>query len=319
MNKSDGINKICVYGVGGVGGYFGGRIAHNIITRKEKNREIYFIARGEHLEAVKGNGIRVVTPEQTITGIPNKATDDLGEIPDPDLFLICVKSYDLDETVKAVKSKVNDNTLIIPLLNGADIYYRIRANLENGVVLPACVYIGTHIQSAGVIRQGGGDGKILFGKDPRFPDFVPDKVIRLFDDMGLNQQWNDDPFPAIWIKYIFIAPFGLVSVFTGKTLGEMMEDDKAKELVSGIMQEVRIIAREKGVALPENIIEESMNKANSFPYETKTSYQRDVEVKGKVNEGDLYGGTITREGEALGIPTPVTKAIYSEIQNRLAG
>ena len=168
MNKSDGINKICVYGVGGVGGYFGGRIAHYIIKRKEKDREIYFIARGEHLDAIRGNGIKVITPEQTIIGIPNKATDDLGEIPDPDLFLICVKSYDLDETVKAVKSKVNDNTLIIPLLNGADIYYRIRANLENGVVLPACVYIGTHIQSAGVIRQGGGDGKILFGKDPGF-------------------------------------------------------------------------------------------------------------------------------------------------------
>jgi len=83
------------------------------------------------------------------------------------------------------------------------------------------------------------------------------------------------------------------------------------------MQEIFNIAKEKGIELPPDIIEESINKANNFPYDTKTSYQRDVESKGKTNEGDLYGGTIVNEGKALGIPTPVTSSIYAEIQNRL--
>jgi len=318
-NNNTVIKKVCIYGVGGVGGYFGCKIASKINKREETNYEIYFIARGEHLEAIKCNGIEVITPEQTTVGIPTIATNDINEVPNPDLFLLCVKSYNLDEVVKAIRSKVNKKTVIMPLLNGADIYDRIRKNLNNGIVLPACVFVGTHIQKAGVISQSGGDGKILFGKDPKFPVFNADNVIRFLNDMGINYQWNDDPYPSIWSKYIFIASFGLVTVFTGKTLGEIMEDKKAKELVYGIMQEIYIIARKKGVELSENIIDESINKANNFPYDTKTSYQRDVEDKGKVNEGDLYGGTIIREGKALGISTSVTKLIYSEIQNRLIG
>jgi len=83
------------------------------------------------------------------------------------------------------------------------------------------------------------------------------------------------------------------------------------------MTEIGDIAKKKGILLSKNIIEASINKAKNFPYETKTSYQRDVESKGNVNEGDIYGGTITRMGEALGIPAPITKQIFSEIQHRL--
>jgi 2-dehydropantoate 2-reductase len=319
MKQNLVINKICIYGIGGVGGYFGSKIANNINTHKQINYESYFIARGEHLEAIKHSGIKVITPKHTIVGIPTRATDDINDIPNPDLFLLCVKSYNLDEVVKSIRSKVSAETVIMPLLNGADIYDRIRINLKSGIVLPACVFVGTHIQKAGVISQSGGDGKILFGKDPKLPEFVPDNIIRFLDDMGINYQWNNDPYPAIWSKYIFIASFGLVTVFTGKTLGEIMEDEKEKDTVRGIMKEIYSIASSKGIELSENIVEESIRKANNFPYDTKTSYQRDVESKGKVNEGDLYGGTIIREGKSLGIPTPITKSIYSEIQNRLSG
>lgn len=311
--------KICIYGIGGVGGYFGGRIAHAIAESAGKGYKSYFIARGAHLEAIKRDGIKVVSPERTIVGKPNIATDDFNQIPDPDLILICVKSYDLDTVVKSIEPKVNEKTIIIPLLNGADIYNRIRANLSTGIVLPACVFVGTHIQKPGVILQNGGDGRILFGKDPEHKTFHPDPVISIFNDFGVNCQWNENPFPAIWSKYIFIASFGLVTVSTGKCLGEIMEDTAAQKCVREIMQEIFAIAQTKGIELPSDIIEKSMNKARDFPYDTKTSYQRDVEWKGKINEGDLYGGTIIKEARSLGIPTPVTSSIYSEIQNRCIG
>ncbi len=241
----------------------------------------------------------------------------INEIPEPDLILLCVKSYDLNEVVKAISLKVKKKTIIIPLLNGADIYDRIRANLDNGVVLPACVFVGTHIEKPGIINQNGGDGIILFGRDPKFPGFIPEDVMDFFKSMRINYKWNDDPFPAIWEKYIFIASFGLVTVYTGKTLGEIMKEKESKDLVREVITEIGLIAKKKGIRLPENIIEESINKANNFPYETKTSYQRDVEAKGNVNEGDLYGGTIIRLGECIGIPTPVTESIYYRIQQRL--
>ena len=319
MNPNSAITKVCIYGIGGVGGYFGSKIANKLNNDKAMNYECYFIARGEHLEAIKKNGIKVITPKKAIIGIPSIATNDIDELPNPDLILLCVKSYNLDEVVKSIKSKVHEKTVIMPLLNGADIYERIRKNLKSGIVLPACVFVGTHIQQAGVISQSGGDGKILFGRDPNFPEFDPNAVIRFLDDMDINHQWNNDPYPDIWSKYIFIASFGLVTVFTGKSLGEIMEDKKATEMVRDIMHEIYNIAKGKGVELPENIIDKSIGKANDFPYDTKTSYQRDVESKGKMNEGDLYGGTIIRDGGVLGIPTPTTKFIYSEIQNRVIG
>ncbi|MHB1382077.1 MAG: ketopantoate reductase family protein [Thermoleophilia bacterium] len=317
-NNSNAINKVCIYGAGGVGGYFGGKIT-DVDRSNNAELEVYFIARGKHLDAIKSDGIRVFTPERTIIGVPTMATDDLDEIPSPDLFLLCVKSYDLDNVVKAISSKVSQKTVIVPLLNGADVYERIRANLDKGIVLPACVYVGTHIERPGVISQNGGEGTILFGKDPQLPQFTPEKVMNFFTSVGINSKLNDDPSTAIWGKYIFIAAFGLVTVFTGKTLGEIMADRDSMELVRKVMLEIKAIAEGKSIVLPENIIEGSINKARNFPYETKTSYQRDVELKGSVNEGDLYGGTILREGAALGIPTPETKSIYSEIQHRFNG
>lgn len=313
------IRKVCIFGVGGIGGFFGGRMADRINANDDLDQEVYFIARGKHLEAIRQDGLTVNTPKETIVGRPTAATDDVDEVPDPDLFLLCVKGYDLDEAVEAIGPKVHPETMIVPLLNGADIYDRIRAKLDNGIVFPACVYVGTHIQSPGVISQSGGDGRILFGKDPRFPEFGGDSVIRFFEEMGLVFQWNDDPFPAIWTKYIFIAAYGLATVYTGKTVGGILADPGANRLTRDIMHEIKSIADKKGIDLPATIIDESMGKGSIFPFETKTSYQRDVETKGRLNEGDLYGGTIIREGESLGVPTPVTKSVYSEIQARLNG
>ena len=310
------IKRICVYGVGGVGGYFGGRLAHSMHGGKGSGYEIYFIARGPHLHAIRIHGLKVITPRKTFIARPKLAADDIRRIPDPDLILLCVKSYDLDVVVQKLRAKVSENTVIIPLLNGVDIYDRIRAQMEGSIVLPACVFIGTHIQSPGIIKQNGGDGTIIFGKDPKHPDFTAQNIMDFFSRMGINYKWNDDPFPAIWEKYIFIAAFGLVTVHTGKTLGEIMEDTEAREKVRSIMSEVDALAKAKGIKLPENIIEASIDKANKVPRETKSSYQRDVESGRRSNEGDLYGGTIIRMGEALSVPTPVTKSIYSEIQRR---
>jgi 2-dehydropantoate 2-reductase len=307
------IKKVCVFGLGGVGGYFGGKMADIIAKMKAPGHEIYFIARGTHLSAIKDNGIKVVSPDQTISGIPTIASDHIGDIPAPDLFFICVKSYDLKDAIEAIKPKINKHTIIIPLLNGADIYDRIRAVLTGAIVLPACVYVGTHIGRPGVIQQNGGDGKILIGNDPQFDDFSATPVKNYFEKVGLNFKWTHDPFPAIWEKYMFIAAYGLVTAYSGKTIGEVLIDAESKKLVRSIMMEIFSISKQKGIELPQDIVDRSIAKAGNFPFETKTSYQRDIEQKGSINEGDLYGGFITRQGRALGIATPTTQFVYSQI------
>lgn len=312
------INKVCILGTGGVGGYYGGKIAESINREKAPGQEVYFIARGEHLQAIKLSGIIVKTPARTISGMPTLATDNIREIPSPDLILLCVKSYDLEAAVKSAKDKIQDRTLILPLLNGIDIYERIRKIIKNGMVLPACVYLGTHIAGPGVIEQNGGNGVILTGPNPLFPQYTGQYLQHYFRTKDIEMTWNNDPRPAIWEKYLFIAAFGLVSAFTEKSLGVIMESDKLRGMVRGIIAEILSLAISKGIRLPEDILEASLNKAFNFPYDARTSYQRDIESQRQLNEGDLYGGTIIREGIASGVPTPVTESVYRQIENKIS-
>jgi 2-dehydropantoate 2-reductase len=318
MNKKKKIQTICIYGTGGIGGFFGAKIVHTRNHDHTLEYECFFVARGDHLKAIRQNGITLISERKTITGVPGAAADNMDDLPDPDMIFVCVKSYDLDGAVKAIAPKVHENTIILPLLNGADIYERIRKNLSTGMILPACVYVGTHIQSPGVIYQSGGDGKILFGADPQYERFDPQPVTDFMDAMQINYQWRTDPFPDIWSKYLFIASFALVTVFFNKTMGEVAADSKATQTAREIMEEIYAITTAKGVQLPEDIITKQLAMAGQFPYDTKTSYQRDVEFKGRVNEGDLYGGMILRQGAELGISTPVTRTVYSAILDRLS-
>jgi 2-dehydropantoate 2-reductase len=311
------IKKVCVFGVGGVGGYFGAKIAAAINKMSETGFEVYFIARGKHLKAIEAHGLTVVSPERTLHVRPTIAVDDIRRIPPPDMILLCVKCYDLAQALAAMQSQVKKNTPIIALLNGVDIHDRIRAELSMGVVLPACVYVGTHIDHPGVIHHSGGDGKILFGQDPDKQDFSTDQIKRYFENVGIAYDFAHDPFPVIWEKYMFIAAFGLVTAHTGKSVGQVAADKESEKLLRSVMLEIVSIAEKKKIRLPEDIISNSIAKANRFPFSAKTSYQRDIEQKGYLNEGDLYGGTIIRQGQALGIPTPVTERIYSQIQKEI--
>ena len=312
-NHFPDIKRVCIYGTGGVGGYFGGRIAEAFTNPQFKDYRIYFIARGEHLQAIKQHGIVVKTPDRIISARPTRATNDIGEIPSPDLFLLCVKSYDLNQAFAAIKNVANENTIIIPLLNGVDIVERIRIVTDKSIVLPACLYLGTHIESPGVINQNGGNGVIIFGPDRKNPEYSGDNVKDFFQKTGLKYEWYDDPLPKIWEKYMFIAAFGLVTALTHESIGTIMKNDEHQNMVRSILEEIYTISRMKNINLQTDIVEKSMNKASNFPDEARTSYQRDIESRNRFNEGDLYGGAIIREGQALGVSTPITEAVYKKI------
>jgi 2-dehydropantoate 2-reductase len=228
-----------------------------------------------------------------------------------------VKSYDLPDVMRALTLRINDKTIVMPLLNGVDICERIRDILDKGIVLPACVYVGTHIDKPGVVSQKGGDGVILCGADPQRPGFVQGTLIDFFGEAGIRFEWRDDPYTAIWEKYLFIASFGLVTVLSGKTLGGVFTDEALRALVRGIMNEIVSIAKKKGIDLAEDVVAVSLARAGNFPFDAKTSFQRDVEKRGGRNEGDLFGSTIIRMGGALGVETPITQSVYKSIQNAL--
>jgi 2-dehydropantoate 2-reductase len=307
--------NICVIGVGGVGGYFGGKLAHAFSSDSDSPAHIFFVARGKHLEAITRNGLLLESPEfGKVTCRPTLATRRVSDLPEIDIFLICVKGYDLMDVATFIQDCVKENTVILALLNGADIQERIRSKIKTGIILPACVYVSAHIEEPGVVVHIGKPGKIIFGKGPDHPDYAPHEIFRVFEKSSIDHEWKDDANSAIWEKYVFIASFGLVSARYDRTLGEILEEPSLKEEVAGIMNEVCSIASRRNISLPDGIVELSLKKAGMFPRDTQTSLQRDIRQKKGRSELELFGGTIIDLGKKLGIPTPTTEKIYRELE-----
>lgn len=318
MSDKKEVRKICVYGVGGVGGYFGGLIANKIAEQHDKDREVYFVGRGAHLQEIKKNGLTLNTSEKAgLVCKPARAVEKFDELPAVDLILLSVKSYDLEQTVAQIAGKIKKDTMVLPLLNGVDIHQRVRNVLTDGIVLPACCYVFSSIQKPGTVVQKGPVGTIIFGKDPQHLEIVPQGVIDLFTFAGISHKWTENALPAIWKKYLFIAPFALVTGRYGATFGEIMKKPELQEKVRGIMAELFTIAKHDGVEFRDSTIAENFDKARTFPPDSKTSYQRDLEQKGKKNEGDLFGEAIVRLGKKYGVKTPITEELYAFIQNNL--
>jgi 2-dehydropantoate 2-reductase len=306
--------NIGVMGAGGVGGYFGSKLCRLISNAGTK---VFFIARGPHLDAIRRNGLCVRTAEEGAETVhPSLATDDFDALPMLDVCLMCVKAYDLQNACRRLRHCLSDATVIIPLLNGIDIYERMRSELEAGLILPACTYIGVQIASSGEIFQKGGDCSILLGSDPQASFFKPHFLFRLFDECYVDYEWFKDVSPELWRKYIFIAAFGMVMAVFNKTLGQVLETPELGEKVRAVMEEIAAVARGKGIQLPAGIVDISYRHGGDFAYDAKTSFQRDFEDRNRPDERDIFAGTILRTGAQLGIETPATRELRDLMEQR---
>ena len=309
------IKSVCIYGIGGVGGYIGGRIAHEI-SKSNRAIQVYFIGRGEHLKAIQQHGLNLITDKEEFLCFPNIATDNIRHIPTPDLYLLCVKGYDLDNAVISISKNVFADTVVLPLLNGVDIYERIRIGLQKAIVSPACVYVSSSIEKPGTIRQKGAEGHIIFGKDPRYLNNNYEYLIEFFDEMEISVAWYENPYPAIWEKYIFITAFSLMTAYSGKTIGAVLADDKLKRMTENIMKEVVLVGKTKNIDFKQDVVEKTLQKAQNFPYETKTSFQRDYEKRNTRNEGDIFGGTLIHLAIEHNVSIPTITDVYRVLMAR---
>jgi len=305
------IRNIGILGTGGVGGFFGGKLCLGTDTQTR----IFFLARGKHFERIKEHGLTLKTEKEgELLCRPALVTNSINDMPELDLCLLCVKGFDLPPLLSQLKSRVSEKTVLLPLLNGIDIYTRVRSVIDKGIVLSACAYIGTHIEKPGVVAQKGGACKILFGPDPRHRDYAPEALLQLFRRADILHDWKHDIRTSIWEKFIFIASFGIVTAAHDKTIGEVLENGALRDDVSDIINEIISIAGRIGVPLPSDIAETAMKKGTTFPYETKTSFQRDFAVDNKLDERDLSAGAILRLAREFGLEAPKTEELLTKLE-----
>jgi 2-dehydropantoate 2-reductase len=315
MENIDQIQNIAIYGLGGVGGFFGSQLAAAAEQGKLPGLAVTFIMRGAHLAAVQSAGLTVLQEgREPCTVHPAFAAASLQDTPQPDVIFICVKGYHLPAALEEIKPFVRPETVVIPLLNGFDIYHRVRAALPAAIVLPSCCYIVAKIERPGVIWQNGGIDRIISGPDPARPDYDGAALRSVLERAGLDLDWNEDPWPKIWRKYLYIAGINLVNTEYKFIDNRATAPEALRLRYRLVLNEMVDIARHMGAVLPDDLAEDVARRCLEYPDQQTSSFQRDLMETGKSTEADLFGSALIDKGRELKVPVPV----ITEIVGRLA-
>ena len=302
--------KIAIMGMGGVGGYYGGKLAAHYAGVPE--HAIYFIARGRHLREIRKRGLTVVTPDSLIKAVPAGATDTPAELGPMDLILLCVKTYHLEDAARSLTDSIHANTVVIPLSNGVDNAETLRRILRKGILLNGCVYISSHIAKPGIVEQTGGSCRLVFGPENGASQAYRD-IETLLQNAGIKAELSGTIALEAWTKFIFIGPLASITALFDETVGAVMGHPDHRLILEGLMKEVELVARAGKIPLPPDIVAASMAMASRFPSDTKTSMQVDVE-KGNRTEIDTFTGYVIHRGKEAGIDTPFHDMVYAALQ-----
>lgn len=294
--------NILIYGTGGVGGFFGGKLAL-------AGHKVTMIARGAHLEAIREHGLSVKSLTGDFKVRPHLATNDLSEISVPDLVIFGVKSWQLEQASRDILQYTDDNTLFLPLQNGADTVERISNVVPEGQVLAGLCRMISFIERPGVISNPDIPPTMLFGEQDNVKTERVEIVLAAFAKAGIQASIPENIQIAIWQKFLFITTISAIGGLTQVPIGGMRESDYVMKIMKKTAQEVFAVAHSKGIHLPENTIENTFAAINRQAYETTASTQRDI-MEGKPSELENFNGFIVKEGKRLGIATPVNEMIY---------
>ncbi len=294
--------KILIYGAGGVGGFIGGKLA-------KTQHQVTLIARGEHLNAIQKNGLTVESLTGNFTAYPHHATDDLSTIEVPDLVIFATKSWQLQQVAKDILQYTNDNTLFLPLQNGADNTEKLNNILPEAQVLSGLCRMISFIKSPGVISNPDIPPTFLFGEQDNTRTPKVETILTVFKEAGLNANIPENIQIAIWQKFLFITTISAIGGLTRAPIGMMRDNPYIKDLMLKTAQEIYAIAHAKGILLAENTIDKTFAAIARQAPETTASTQRDL-MEGKPSELENFNGYIVKEGKKLGIPTPVNEMIY---------
>lgn len=302
--------KIAFSGIGGVGGYYGGKLAG--YYGNDPDIKIYFIARGQNLEKIRTQGLLLETPHTRQVVHPRLATghpEDIGRV---DYLFCTTKSYDLEENLRQLKPVIGPDTVIIPLLNGADITDRIRHLLPGQAVWYGCVYIGARLTAPGVVSQFTERERLWFG-DPQGDPARQQDLLNLLREAGIAAENPGDILFRIWRKFFLISLSATLTSYHNQSIGEILEFHREDYFKLG--KELKAIAEAKGITLPDDIVEQVIRDQEKMPYDSTTSMHTDFK-NGKKTELETLTGYVVRSGKALHLPVASYEKMYQELKLR---
>jgi 2-dehydropantoate 2-reductase len=298
--------RIAVVGAGGVGGGFGAALA-------KAGADVTFIARGAHLAAMKGQGLKIQGGRGETHLVPTRATDNPADVGPVDIVLFCVKLWDVESAGQHIKPLIGPHTAVIPLQNGIDAAERLIPILGSKAVMGGVAQISASIVAPGVIQQVGTFMRMIFGefdgkRSQRSEDFLA-LCLKAGFDATLSEQILTD----LWMKFILLATNASITAATRQPIGKLRDDPDIRPIFMASYRETIDVGRARGVALPADALDKVIEFNAHAPPAMKASMALDLD-RGNRLELPWLGGKVVELGQKLGVPTPVHATLFAMLK-----
>ena len=303
--------QIAVMGTGGVGGYFGGRLA-------AAGEDVTFIARGAHLAAIQRDGLKITSALGDATIAPAQASDDAAAIGPVDLVLFTVKLYDTLAAAEAIRPLIGPETGVVTFQNGITGAEVLADKLGPEHVLGGVAKISAVVAEPGVIRHTGTIADLDFGETDGRSSARVEALAAALEGAGVTHNVSDDIRRDIWDKMVFLSTFAGLTSLLRLPIGPIRSDPDTRGLLRNGLAEALAVAHADGAGLPEDLVERILERIDGLPYEGKSSMLHDLE-RGRRLEVAWLSGTIARMGRDLGVATPTHALIATALKLHAEG
>lgn len=290
--------KYAIIGAGGTGGCLG-------FFLKKAGKDVTLIARGKHLEAIRKNGLTIQKLwDESRETLPVKActAEEYKEI--PDVILVCIKGYSMDETVPTIKKIAGKETVVIPILNIYGTGGRLQKNLPELTVTDGCIYVSANIMEPGVILQHGKILRVVFGA--RKPEEETEKMREVAKDMvtdDLEVILSENIRRDAMVKFSYVSPIGTAGLYCNAVAADFQREGEQREMFKALIREIVALSHAMGIEFAEDLVERNLKILASLSPEATTSMQRDV-IEGKRSEMDGLVYEVVRMGREYKVSMP---------------
>lgn len=293
--------KILIAGTGGVGGYFGGRLA-------KAGHDVTFIARGNHKEALGKNGLNVKSINGDFSVHPVKVMDDISGAGTQDLIILGVKAWQLKDMAKQLKPVTGEETMVLPLQNGVLASDELKEVLPAKNVLAGLCRIISKIDAPGKINHLAVDPTIVFGECNSEQTERVKRLEEVFNQAGFKGRVSEDIQADLWRKFISICVSAFLAV-TRSTYGEVRELKETRQMMHDLLEEIVVLAQTLNINIEPDFADKTMAFIDTFPYESTSSLTRDVWA-GKPSELEYQNGTVVRLADQVDVDVPLNRFVY---------
>ena len=305
--------RIAVVGAGGVGGYFGGRLA-------AAGADVHFLARGAHLQAMRQNGLRIISPKGDVHVPRINAADDPAAIGPVDVVLFAVKLYDTEPATKLLPPLIGSGTIVLPFQNGVDGVDIVRRAVGSSHAGGGTCYVSAAIAEPGVIKHTAMD-HLIFGELDGSRSERLELLLAACSTTNFQSTLSTNINVDIWTKFTRLSVLSGMTTVTRSPLGIIMQDPDLRGMLKGAVAETLAVAHAKGIAVRDDMVEDVATAYDALPPQTKASMLVDLE-NGRRLELPWLSGAVSRIGNEMGVPTPIHSfiaAVLKPFQNGSPG